>query len=146
MGPEAFGERRTIDALIAFLETLGSADRPAVIVLDDCQWADDLTLKLLAIWQRRVRTNAASAFVSVLIAYRTEDVPPDHPLRTLAPPLELRLAPFVAEDVRRLVESMAGSAPRGGRGRRVSLVGRESVHGVRRVARVCRVRRPRAAA
>ena len=49
--PEEAGEVRTLRALISFLDALGSADRPALVVLDDCQWADELTYRLIRRWQ-----------------------------------------------------------------------------------------------
>ena len=56
LGPETFGQARTLQALSALLDALGSAERPALVLLDDCQWADELTLKLLRYWQRRPLT------------------------------------------------------------------------------------------
>ena len=47
-GPESFAETRSIQALAAFLDALGAKDRPAMIILDDCQWADATTVKLIA--------------------------------------------------------------------------------------------------
>src|SRR5262249_35624384 len=47
MGPESFGQVRTLQALAALLDAVGTAERPALVLLDDCQWADELTLKLL---------------------------------------------------------------------------------------------------
>ena len=43
-------ETTRLQALDALIISLGSPDHPALIVLDDCQWADELTLKLLARW------------------------------------------------------------------------------------------------
>ena len=37
----------------ALLDALGDAGRAAVVLLDDCQWADEPTIKLLGAWQRR---------------------------------------------------------------------------------------------
>ena len=48
--PEAAGEVRTVQALARFLQSLGSAERPALIILDDCQWAGELSCKLLRRW------------------------------------------------------------------------------------------------
>ena len=53
LGPESFGEIRSLQALAALLDALGSAERPTLVLLDDCQWADEMTLKLLDHWQRR---------------------------------------------------------------------------------------------
>src|SRR5690606_4418537 len=45
--PDETGEARTVEALIAFFEALGRLDRPTMLLLDDCQWADELTVKFL---------------------------------------------------------------------------------------------------
>jgi hypothetical protein len=82
LGPEAFGEQRTLDALCMLLSALGSGERPAVVLLDDSQWADELTIKLLVRWQqlrdRRDRT-------LVVAAFRSEEVGREHPLRRSPP-------------------------------------------------------------
>src|SRR5205085_410437 len=36
LGPEAFGEVRSLRALAALLDALGAPDRPALVLLDDC--------------------------------------------------------------------------------------------------------------
>ena len=132
LGPETFGQVRTLQALSALLDALGSADRPALVLLDDCQWADELTLKLLGHWQRRrplvplvpklrLGTNSLPAEereqeegvcrVLVVVAFRSEDVAANHGLRELRASLHLKLPPFGAENLRRLLESMAGPLP-----------------------------------
>ena len=112
LGPEAFGETRSIEALARFLDALGSEKRPALVVLDDCQWADDLTAKLILHWQsRHSDPHQADNHVLLLIAFRSEEVSADHKLRRLHPSLHLRLDPFESDDVRRLAESMAGPLP-----------------------------------
>ena len=45
MAPEETGEARTIQALARFLDALGTPDRPVLVIVDDCQWADELTYK-----------------------------------------------------------------------------------------------------
>jgi two-component system sensor kinase len=112
LGPEAFGETRTIEALARFLDALGSEHRPALIVLDDCQWAEDLTTKLIGHWQsRHSGPQQGDGHVLLVVAYRSEEVPADHVLRRIHPSLHLSLALFDPEDVRRLAESMAGPLP-----------------------------------
>ncbi|MHB2019485.1 MAG: serine/threonine-protein kinase, partial [Candidatus Xenobia bacterium] len=104
LGPEAFGENRTIQALSVLLDSIG----PALILLDDCQWADDLTVRLLHEWHH----NAASAQRPVVVAaFRSEEVPDAHPLRRAATTPPLQLHPLARDDMRRLVESMAGPVP-----------------------------------
>ncbi|MCL4203704.1 MAG: AAA family ATPase [Pirellulaceae bacterium] len=112
LGPEDFAERRSIDALALLLWHLGSETRPAVVILDDCQWADGLSLRLLERWQDMVSDHEEDeCWVTIVAAYRSEEVGDEHLLRTLQPRLHLRLPPFGKDDLRRLVESMAGPLP-----------------------------------
>lgn len=106
--PAAFGENRTIEALARFLEALGTASRPTAVILDDCQWIDELTCKLI----RRVHfEKPANKWCSLIVAFRSEEVAGDHSLRQLTGCKHLRLQPFEPEDVKRLAESMAGALP-----------------------------------
>lgn len=106
--PAAFGENRTIEALARFLESIGSESRPTVIILDDCQWVDELTCKLI----RRIHfEREASKYGSLIVAFRSEEVALDHPLRQLSGCTTIRLQPFEPEDIQRLAESMAGALP-----------------------------------
>ncbi|MBN2577671.1 MAG: response regulator [Pirellulales bacterium] len=111
-GPEAFGEARMIQALAKFLEALGSPEHPAMVILDDCQWADDLTYKLIRRWQTVDGESAAGErHVLLVVSFRTEEVHEDHLLRHMRPALHLRLSPLESDEVRLLVESMAGPLP-----------------------------------
>jgi signal transduction histidine kinase/CheY-like chemotaxis protein len=108
LGPEAFGELRSIHALADLLDALGNPEQPAVVLLDDCQWADGLTVHLLEQWSRR---STESRHVVVIAAFRRDEaeelLSPDR-----MPSAEwLHLAPFDADDVRLLIESMAGPLP-----------------------------------
>ncbi|MBW3596961.1 MAG: AAA family ATPase, partial [Planctomycetes bacterium] len=112
LAPEAFGEARTLRALAEFLDALGSAEWPAIVILDDCQWADELTCKLIARWQSAGREAPdAPRHVAVVAAFRSDETPENHLLRRLQPAAHLRLAPLDEEDIRRLAESMAGRLP-----------------------------------
>jgi signal transduction histidine kinase/ActR/RegA family two-component response regulator len=111
-GPVEIGEQRITQALAAFLETLGSHDRPALIILDDCQWADDLTCKLLREWQTTaVQPGTGPRFVLLVAAFRGDEVPKSHPLRTLTSAAHIALKPMQDADLCRLAESMAGPLP-----------------------------------
>ena len=98
-------------ALIALVDALGAPSRPAVILLDDCQWLDDLSLKLLLRWHRARDAERRATGVLLVAAYRSDEVPLDSPLRQLAPAPAISLGPLAAEDVRRMAESMAGALP-----------------------------------
>ncbi|WP_162275950.1 response regulator [Roseimaritima ulvae] len=109
LGPEEHGEARSVHALTALLDALGNLDHSVLVLLDDCQWADQLTYKALRQWQRYSRDRDRT--VLVVVAYRSEEVPADHPLRNLSGMAHLELPTFAPASVRQLVESMAGPLP-----------------------------------
>jgi signal transduction histidine kinase/DNA-binding response OmpR family regulator len=116
LGPEAFGEARSIEALSSFLDALGTPEQPALVVLDDCQWADELMTKLIVHWQANRGAAAGGdpaggGYVLVVAGFRSEEVGKDHVFRRIRSPLHLRLTLFEPDDVRRLAESMAGPLP-----------------------------------
>jgi two-component system sensor kinase len=108
LGPEEAGETRTIRALASFLDALGSRDCPTLLILDDCQWADELTCKLIRRWHAAA---SDERHVLMIVAFRAEEVPESHLLRRTNPSGHLRLSPFAPAEVRQLVESMAGPLP-----------------------------------
>lgn len=108
-GPEAFGENRTIEAISRFLDIIGERLEPVVFILDDCQWADDVIYRLVRRWHTLDEQRARAA--SIIVAFRSEEVGPDHPLRAIHPEFHLELGPFSDGEVRKLVESMAGGLP-----------------------------------
>ncbi|MDQ6928885.1 MAG: AAA family ATPase, partial [Actinomycetota bacterium] len=109
LGPEAYGEQRSIDALSALLDVLGSSTRPALVLLDDCQWADGLTVRLLSQWHQRALAKGANVLVAA--AFRSEEVGARDALRTIPQTTRVVLRPFDRADVRSLAESMAGPLP-----------------------------------
>jgi signal transduction histidine kinase/tetratricopeptide (TPR) repeat protein len=109
LGPESFGESRGIRALTSLLAALGTEAEPAVVLLDDCQWADELTLRALESWQQTASQTRGRAML--VVSFRSEEVGPGHVLRRLRPSAHLRLATFGAAEVARMAESMAGALP-----------------------------------
>jgi len=113
LGPEAFGETRSIQALSAFLDALGAAEKPVLIALDDYQWADEMTTKLLSHWQWLQNSGRSQRCrVLLVVAFRSEEVLAHHPLRRIQPSLHLQLSSLAAEEVQSLLESMAGPLPK----------------------------------
>ncbi|MDQ6839154.1 MAG: AAA family ATPase, partial [Actinomycetota bacterium] len=108
LGPEDYGEVRSVEALRALLDALGEPERPALVLLDDCQWSDGLTARLLARWNER---SDGSCHVLVVAAFRSEEVGPSHPLRALQTRAAITLGPFDPAGVRLLCTSMAGALP-----------------------------------
>ncbi len=107
--PAAFGENRTIDSLIRFLGALGSRDRPAIIILDDCQWADALTHSLIRRWHTQVRQGERHS--ALICSFRSEEVSEDHALRAIPRVQHISLLTLRKDEIRQLAESMAGSLP-----------------------------------
>lgn len=108
LGPDEFGEVRTIQALSTLLDAIGSPEQPALVVLDDCQWADDLSARLLAHWHA---SRALPCHVLVVVAYRSDELPVESVLRRIQPVVRVGLPPLADEDIAALVTSMAGAVP-----------------------------------
>lgn len=110
-GPEDWDETRALSDLTAFLDSLGTADRPAIVILDDCQWADELSLKLIALWCEQQQSAHKDSHVLLLAAFRSEEVEAEHPLRKIRPLDTIKFLPFSSENTRKLAASMAGTLP-----------------------------------
>ncbi|HEY2838954.1 MAG TPA: ATP-binding protein, partial [Pirellulales bacterium] len=112
MAPEETGEARTIQALSRFFDALGTPERPVLIVIDDCQWADELTYKLIRRWHTDYEhSKGAQRNVLLVAAFRAEEVGADNLIRRIDNVTHLTLPPLLKDEVRQLVESMAGPLP-----------------------------------
>lgn len=69
-------EGRFLTAFQAFITAFGTAEHPLVLFLDDLQWADVASLKLL----RMLLTTPETRHLLVFGAYRDNEVEPSHPL------------------------------------------------------------------
>jgi predicted ATPase/DNA-binding SARP family transcriptional activator len=115
--PESLGvQSRFFDAICqVYTALLGSRDEksaPGVIFLDDLHWADQASLDLLAYLTRRLRD------VFLLAAWRSDSVPPDHPLRHLLVQVErdgrgasLRLLRLSPQDVVKMLPALPSGLP-----------------------------------
>ncbi len=108
LGPDEFGEVRTVRALSVLLDALGTAAHPALVVLDDCQWADELSGRLLAHWNR---SRTSPSHVLIVVAYRSEELGVESLIRQLDAGIRLSLSPLSDDDVAALAASMAGAVP-----------------------------------
>lgn len=108
---EPFGEARTVEALAQMLLLLGNNESPALVVLDDCQWADEQTHRLIRKVQEWSHASACEHSLQLIVSFRTEEVPDGHVLRQIAADEHLRLSRLTDEDVQKLAESMAGQLP-----------------------------------
>lgn len=108
--PLAAGDRRAI--MESILDLLSRSLRPTVLVLEDCQWADEATLDLIKFLGRRIgRTNGL-----LILTYRDIEVDADHPLRQvigdlpLANLVRMPLSHLSGEAVASLIEDDAFDA------------------------------------
>ncbi len=109
---DPFGETRSIQAMSVLLNAIGSKQRPALILLDDCQWADKLSLQVLAYWKSWNEKNPAQKiYLMLVLSYRSEEVGEKHSLRSLGQANKTVLEPFNMEELQKYLESMAGPLP-----------------------------------
>ncbi len=108
-GPEEHGEARSMRAMVTLLDAVADPGRPAVVIIDDAQWADDLSLRLLAEWCDGRMAGAAP--ILVLVAFRGEEVAPEHELRAIEALDHVVLPPLGPEEIGNLATTMAGALP-----------------------------------
>ena len=103
----ADSERRLHGALHNFVHIFAAEAHPLVIFLDDLQWADSATLKLLEVWC----TDQAGRHVLLIGAYRDNEVDAVHPLASALTRIEergvlldrIQLEPLERADIERFV-------------------------------------------
>jgi len=112
LGPEVFAELRINEALAKLLEALGENGQPAVVLLDDCQWADPAALKLLGYWaERRIHETNNAVHLLLVTTFRSEEVVASHALRKLHSASQVLLGPLEPAGIRQILVSMAGGLP-----------------------------------
>ncbi|MET0403134.1 MAG: serine/threonine-protein kinase PknK, partial [Cystobacter sp.] len=100
-----------------FLGVLSTPQHPLILFLDDLQWADVASLRLL----QHLFTHPDTPPMMVIGAYRDNEVGPTHPLAALRQKLlaggthlaELRLEPLNLEQLRRIITDALPGAERG---------------------------------
>jgi len=112
-GPEPDAEERSLAALCDLLDALGAGEEPALLLIDDAQWADAPTLVLFDRWQSRAQARAGpSRHLLVVLAVRTDDETGEAPAASrFAQATRIRVAAFGPHEVREQVASMAGQLP-----------------------------------
>ena len=110
-GPASFGMATTANAVARLLVHLGTASRPCVVVIDDCQWIDEGALNMIASWSRHHEARSDDSCYSTLVAgFRSEEVAASHPLRQI-PWQTIHLDPMSSREIHDLARSMAGPLP-----------------------------------
>ncbi|WP_428269344.1 ATP-binding protein [Haliangium sp.] len=108
VGLAAGARERSLQALTRLLASLGTAERPAVVMLDDAQWVDAGTLEAVAAWQAHTQRQAGPSHTLVLLAFRAEE---GEAVRALDAEVRLALPPLEDHEVDALLASMAGPLP-----------------------------------
>jgi DNA-binding SARP family transcriptional activator len=72
-------QARFLDGVSSALAEATRDEKPGLLVVEDAQWADASSLELLAFLVRRLRERP----MLVLVTWRGEETPPDHPARRI---------------------------------------------------------------
>lgn len=108
----AVGESSTLRAICVLLDTLGTAETPALVILDDCQWDLAFVSRLQQMWKLHTSEKSQSEqYTSLLIAFRTEEVGEEHSVRSGNRALHLKLKPLAPGSISDIATSMAGRLP-----------------------------------
>ncbi|MCY1064893.1 AAA family ATPase [Nannocystis sp. RBIL2] len=113
--PPAEGQARFEAVFIRLLQALTYDGKPLALFLDDLQWADPGSLRLL----RALATDPATHHLLLLGAYRGGEVEADHPLRTTWSQIEaagarvtaLLVRPLDPSQMTRMVADALGDQP-----------------------------------
>ncbi|KYF78516.1 hypothetical protein BE20_24295 [Sorangium cellulosum] len=113
--PMSEAENRFVRTFQQFVGVFAAPEHPFVLFLDDLQWADAASLRLL----RRLLDPAPSRPLLILGAYRDGEVGRSHPLTAIveeltaagAPVRRVPLGPLAAVDVRALVAATLSCDP-----------------------------------
>lgn len=101
-----FSDRRIAVAVATLLQEFARQSQPLLLLIDDAQWADDLTLAILDSWQLTEPTNAL-----LVVATRPNDELLARLRSNLNPDVEMSLHPLQRSDSDLLLQSMAGTLP-----------------------------------
>jgi ATP/maltotriose-dependent transcriptional regulator MalT len=111
--PDQNARSQMFEGVLRMLDRLG-ADAPVVMIVEDLHWADRSTLDLLDFLVRAVTRER----LLLVASYRSSDLWPGHPLRSVLAELErtrraerLELAEFTIDELRTFLTALLGSAP-----------------------------------
>jgi len=107
-------DSRTLREAIRCALVAGTAERGGLLLLDDLQWSDAATLELLA----ELAPTLADSSLLIVAAYRSDEIPRDHPLRRLRGDLrrrrvldEIALESLDEDGTAALLADLLGDAP-----------------------------------
>ena len=105
-GPDELGQGRVVTAFASLLSGLGTADRGVMLTVDDCQWLDDQSSRVLAELCRK-----ESSHLFLFAVARPDEGITDQLEADIDFTNQLLLGRLSREAVGQLAESMAGRLP-----------------------------------
>lgn len=105
-GPDELGQGRVISAFRKLLTGIASAHRNVMLTLDDCQWMDDQSLRVLS---GLCESDAPHLFLFGVT--RPNEGVSNKLKKELKSVTKISLGPISSDAVRQLAESMAGQLP-----------------------------------
>ncbi|MFG0255507.1 MAG: ATPase, partial [Rhodopirellula sp. JB053] len=105
-GPEELGQKRVIMAFRSLITGLGTEDRSVMVTLDDCQWIDDQSMRILA-----GICESETKHLFLFAVARPEGNSTSAELDELPVSKTLTFEPLTDAAVRQLAESMGGQLP-----------------------------------
>lgn len=100
-------DRRIAAALAILFGHVACSDQPVMFIVDDAQWADELTLLVLECWQL-----TSPSQTLLVVSTRPADVLTQRLKKNLKFSAELQLSALSRDNSDQLLESMAGALPR----------------------------------
>ena len=100
--PPKESENRTILVLTSFLKALASPDSPVVLFLDDMQWSDSGSVRLLTEYLQSYDLS----HLYIICAYRTGELSLTHPFQILLEKLNLEKYPYQTIELQPLSSSI----------------------------------------
>lgn len=105
-GPDELGQGRVISAFQRLLTGIGTAQRSVMLTLDDCQWMDDQSLRVLSLI-----CEGEARHLCLIGVSRSDEGVNDEFEQACKQATKLSLGPISHDAVRQLAESMAGHLP-----------------------------------
>lgn len=100
-------QKQIVHALASLIRVLGGPQRPTIVVLEDCQWGDEVSLQVT---EELLRSPGPGRHVMVIATVRTEHLGPGHFLQD-PHVARVALAPLSSTQVTGLLQSMITHLP-----------------------------------
>jgi two-component system sensor kinase len=106
-GPIEFGQTRIENAVTEVLSALSLGPNPVLLWVDDCQWLDSQSAAIL----RRISRHESSNIFLVTTLRSDVSLTLQRFMDSMSPDHHLSVGPLLPEEIRLLVQSMAGGLP-----------------------------------